>query len=275
MTEEAKNIALFSYEFPLWGMLLVTLGIIFAAFEGGFVLGRHRYNRSSKEKDSPVGPMVAATLGLLAFMLTFTFGVAATHFNTRRYLVLDEANAIRSTYAMAQMLAEGQYAESRKLLRDYVDIRLKDIRSFDDLKDAIFQSNAIQDELWSIAMSGEVKGTGTSSAWLYIQSLSDMINVQAKRISYGAHGRIPTSIWVVLYWLAILGMAAMGYHAGLVGMRGFFAYMVLILTFSLVIVLIYDLDRPKQHLFKVSQQAMVDLQQQMNDPDSSAVPVIQ
>ncbi|MHC4843379.1 MAG: hypothetical protein ACYTEE_06210, partial [Planctomycetota bacterium] len=59
----------------------------------------------------------------------------------------------------------------------------------------------------------------------------------------------------------------MGYHAGLVGMRGFFAYLVLVFTFSMVIVLIYDLDRPKQQLFKVSQQALINLQQRINEPN--------
>jgi hypothetical protein len=68
----------------------------------------------------------------------------------------------------------------------------------------------------------------------------------------------------VLFGLAIFGMAAMGYHAGLVGIRGFFVYQVLILAFSLVIVLIFDLDRPKQGFFHVSQQAMVDLEQRIN-----------
>ncbi|MHC4757708.1 MAG: bestrophin-like domain [Planctomycetota bacterium] len=265
MTEEAKNIELFFYEFPLWGILLITLGILFAGFEGGFLLGRYRYKHSQKSKDSPVGPMVAAILGLLAFMLTFTFGIAGSHFNTRRYLVLDEANAIWSSYAMTDMLADVPGTQSKKLLCDYVDIRLKDIQSFEGVKDAISQSNAIQDKLWAIAMSGEVKGAGTRSAWLYVQSLSDMISMQAKRISYGAHGRVPPSIWLVLYCLAVSGMAAMGYHAGLVGRRGFFAYMVLILAFSLVIVLIYDLDRPKQRLFKVSQQSMINLQQRINE----------
>ena len=163
------------------------------------------------------------------------------------------------------MLADDPSDQSKELLREYVDIRLKDIQSFDKLEDIISQSNAIQDQLWSIAMSGEVKGTGTSSAWLYVQSLSGMISMQAKRISYGAHGRIPASIWVVLYCLAILGMAAIGYHAGLVGMRGFLAYLMLIFTFSMVIVLIYDLDRPKQQLFKVSQQSMINLQQRINE----------
>ena len=266
MTQTSENIGQLLCDFPLGGIFLITLGIIFAAFEGGFLLGRRRCRPSDKEKKSPVGPMVAAILGLLAFMLTFTFGVAASHFNTRRHLVLDEANMIRSTYTMTEMLAPDARNDSRKLLRDYVDIRLKEIHSIDQLKDLVPQSNELQKQLWSIAMSGEINGSGTPSAWLYIQSLSDMINLQTKRISYGTHRRIQTSIWIVLYWLAILGMAAMGYHAGLVGLRGFFAYMVLILTFSSVIVLIYDLDRPKQQLFKVSQQAMINLRQRMTEP---------
>ena len=256
----------FFYDFPLWGILLITLGIIFCAFESGFLLGRRRSHRYGDKKDSPVGAMVAATLGLLAFMLTFTFGIAGSHFNTRRHLVLDEANAIRSTYAMTEMLAADARNDSRKLLRDYVDIRLNYFQSFEGVMDAVSQSNKIQDQLWSIAMSSDIKGAGTPSAWLYIQSLSNMFGLQTKRISLGTHGRIPMSIWIVLFWIAVLGMAAMGYHAGLIGIRGFFAYLVLIFTFSMVIVLIYDLDRPKQQLFKVSQQAIFDLQQRLTEP---------
>jgi len=256
------------YNLPLWIVLLVTMGIIFTAFEGGFLLGRNHSKRSINEKDSPVGPMVGATLGLLAFMLAFTFNVAAEHFNTRRHLVLDEANAIRSTYAMAGMLAQDQCIESRKLLREYVDIRAADILTPEELQRRISRSGKIQDQLWSIAMTGETKKIGTNSSWLYVDSLSKMINMQTNRINYGMYGKVSASIWVVLYLLVVMGMAAMGYHAGLIGIRGFFAYIVLVLTFSFVLMLIYDLDRPKQRLFKVSQQAMMDLQQSLAEPDS-------
>jgi hypothetical protein len=265
MTEISKNIVQIFQNFPIWGIFLITLGIIFAAFEVGFLLGRYRYNRLNKEKDSLVGPMVGVMLGLLAFMLSFTFGVAASHFDARRQLVLEEANTIRSTYAMTDMLAEVPRTESQKLLREYVDLRLKKYLSQDEIDVALSRSHEIHDQLWSMAMTGETKSTGTSSSWLYVQSLSDMINMQAKRLIAGTHGRIQTSIWVMLYCLAILGMAAMGYHAGLVGIRGFFVYPVLILMFSLVVVFIYDLDRPKQSLFKVSQQPIIELQQRMNE----------
>ena len=50
------------------------------------------------------------------------------------------------------------------------------------------------------------------------------------------------------------------YHLAIWGM---FPYPVLILTFSLVMVLIFDLDRPKQSLFKISQKAISDLKERM------------
>lgn len=272
MHEASTTLGHFFSELPLWGMLLMTLGILSVAFEGGFLLGRRRRkrrDRSDPEKNSLIDSMAAATLGLLALMLAFTFGMAGSHFKTRRELVISEANAIRSAYAMTELLGESPCSESRRLLREYVDIRLRGIQSMDELKVVISRANEIQDQLWSIAMAGEAENTGTSASWVYVQSLSDMIDVQAKRISHGAHTKIPTSIWVVLHWLAVLGMAAMGYRAGLVGMHGFFAYLTLILTFSLVIVLIHDLDRPKQSLFKVNQQALVELRQRMAEPVSA------
>ncbi len=265
IAEISQNIVQLFQNSHIWVIFLITLVVIFVAFEVGFSLGRYRYNRLNKEKDSLVGPMVGVMLGLLAFMLSFTFGVAASHFDARRQLVLEEANAIRSTYAMAEMLADAPCSESQKLLREYVDLRLKKYLSLEEINVAISRSNEIQDQLWSIAMAGEVKSTGTSSSWLYVQSLSDMINIQTKRLIAGVHGRIQTSIWVMLYCIAILGMAAMGYHAGLVGIRGFFVYPLLITMFSLVVVFIYDLDRPKQSLFKVSQQPIIDLQKRIND----------
>src|SRR6059058_6240216 len=79
-------------------------------------------------KEAPVGTMVGATLGLLAFILAFTFGLAATRFDTRRQLLLDEANAIGTTYLRAGMLPE-QGEQIRALLRDYVDARLDAVRS--------------------------------------------------------------------------------------------------------------------------------------------------
>jgi hypothetical protein len=58
----------------------------------------------------------------------------------------------------------------------------------------------------------------------------------------------------------------MGYHAGIVGTRRSLAVLAVALTFSVVIELIADLDRPQEGVLKVSQQALIDLQRSMTPP---------
>jgi hypothetical protein len=79
-------------------LFLAILLLVLLSVEGGYRLGIYRRSRSAEEKEAPVGAMVGATLGLLAFILAFTFGLAATRFDTRRQVLLDEANAIGTTY---------------------------------------------------------------------------------------------------------------------------------------------------------------------------------
>ena len=91
---------------PLWGLFLTIVLLVLAAIEAGYRLGSYRHRYAGREKEAPVGAMVGATLGLLAFMLAFTFGMAASRFDTRKQLVLDEANAIGTTYLRTAMLPE-------------------------------------------------------------------------------------------------------------------------------------------------------------------------
>ncbi len=113
---------------PLWGLFMAILLLVLLAVEGGYRLGKYRRSRSEQEKEAPVGAMVGATLGLLAFMLAFTFGLAAARFDTRRQVLLDEANAIGTTYLRAGMLPDRR-EDIRALLRDYVDTRLEAVLS--------------------------------------------------------------------------------------------------------------------------------------------------
>src|ERR1044072_2513306 len=101
---------------PLWGLFIVILLVVLMSVEFGYRLGRYRRSRSEQEKEAPVGTMVGATLGLLAFILAFTFGLAAQRFDTRRQVLLDEANAIGTTYLRAAMLTQHE-DEIRALLR--------------------------------------------------------------------------------------------------------------------------------------------------------------
>jgi hypothetical protein len=93
---------------------------------------------------------------------------------------------------------------------------------------------------------------------LFVQSLNEVIDLHAKRVQAGLRSRIPGAIWVGLFAVAALSLAAMGYQAGLVGTRRSLAVPAMAIAFSVVIELIADLDRPKEGVLKVSQGALLD-----------------
>ena len=249
---------------PLWAFFGAVLVLVLLSVEGGYRLGRSRRKRSEGEVEAPVGAMVGATLGLLAFMLAFTFGSAAERYDSRRQLVLDEANAIGTTYLRAGMLPDRR-DEVRRLLRDYVDTRLEAVRS-GKIVDGIRQSEQLQEQLWAQAVTLGERNPGSIVVGLFVTSLNEVIDIHSKRLTAGVRNRIPGAIWLALLAVAVLALAAMGYHAGLAGPTRSLAQVAVALTFSVVIGLIGDLDRPQEGTLTVSQQALVDLRQSMQGP---------
>ena len=90
---------------PLWALYIINIAIVLISAEAGWRLGNYRRQRPDHEEDAPVGAIVGATIGLLAFLLAFTFGMAASRYDTRKQLVLQEANAIGTTYLRADFSA--------------------------------------------------------------------------------------------------------------------------------------------------------------------------
>lgn len=243
---------------PLWGFLLLTVALSAFSVEGGYRLGNLRRRRTETEKESSVGAMVGATLGLLAFMLAFTFGLAAQRFEMRRQVILDEANAIGTSYLRAAMLPEPQRTETRRLLREYVEVRLTGIR-YDRVQQAIAESAKLHGRMWSQAVAAAEKDARSVPTGLFIESLNQTIDLHAKRVMLGLRNRIPGTIWAVLFFLAALSMGEIGYQEGLSSPRRSPAAIALVLTFAAVMYLIADLDRPLEGMLRISQQTMLDL----------------
>jgi hypothetical protein len=235
--------------------------LILLAVEAGFRLGRWRQRCAEHERETLVGAIVAASLGLLAFLLAFTFGMAASRFNTWRELVLDEANAIGTTYLRAALLPEPYRTEIRTFLRDYVDLRLEAVQPGRTVP-ALARSEELQGRLWAQAVIVGEKYP-TRNPVLFIQSLNDVIQLHAKRVTMGMRNHIPITIWGALYLTAILATAGVGYHGGLTSPIRTLATLALVVIFSGILWLIADLDRPQEGLLKVSQQAMIDLRKSL------------
>jgi hypothetical protein len=243
---------------PLLGIFVATVLLVLLSIEGGYQYAR-RKRRSEVEKEAPVGAMVGAMLGLLAFILAFTFGMAADRFHDRKVALLDEVNSIRSTYLQAEMISEPHRTEVRKILRNYVEERLQ--WAGVEKVQGDYSSNDLLDKLW--AQAAVVGAQNPGGVDVFLGSVSQVIDLHAMRVMVRDRSQVPSAFWAALYLIAIFSLASMGYHCGVAGTNRSPVMLAVAIAFSVVIMLIADIDRPGQGFVNVSQQAMIDLRDWM------------
>lgn len=243
---------------PIWLFVTtITFGVLLA-IEAGFRLGKYRCRIAEPETAGPLGTIIGATLGLLAFMLAFTFGLAASRFEQRREMVVEEANAIGTTFLRAGFLPEDQIAPTRRLISEYVSSRLEVVQT-GDINHAITRAEELHHQLWKEAEVASRTQPNSIPVGLFAQALNEMIDVHSERVLVGLRSRLPLILWGALLFLTALAMAGVGYHEALAKSKRSPATLVLVLSYLIVITLVVDLDRPREGLLKVSQEAMTSL----------------
>jgi hypothetical protein len=249
-----------------WVLGLVFLALIVAASEVGFRLGRRSGKQTSEHTKSQLSTVEAGILGVLGLLLAFTMSMAVTRFEIRKQLVLEEANAIGTAHLRTQLLPAAEGKELADLLRAYTDVRVppeggRDI--YEQITDARQQSARLQDAFWQRAVAYGQKEPNPVLAGLLLQSLNEVIDLDAARwMAFQNH--VPeTVIWVIAV-VSLLAAMVVGFTFGLAGPRQPFAICVLSLSITLVLAVVIDLDRPREGLIRVSQQPMLDLQKQLH-----------
>lgn len=248
----------------IWLVFLLTLAFVLACLELGFRLGRYRAAADDIEKEASVGAMANASLALLAFLLAFSFGFAASRLETRRTLLVDETNAIGTAYLRTSVLPEPQRAEARALLREYTDVRIAAAMT-GTIEPAVRRSLELQTRLWEPAAALAERNPGSIVLGLYLQALNQMIDLHTTRLTQSVRVRIPFILWVVIFGVTALSMGEMGYQTGLGGRRRPRSIPAFALAFSSVILLIADLDRPQGGWIRVGQEAIIELRQSMGE----------
>jgi hypothetical protein len=252
---------------PLWAIFLGAIVVILAASRLGLLLGRLK-RLPEGEPEGPISAVVGATLGLLAFLLAFTFNLSAQWYVDRRQLLLEEVTTIEMAYLRAGLIPQPQQSEIRQLLRKYVEIRASIIKNPETVK----KSEELQAQMWPLAESlAEAPLKNPDIVTLFVESLNEAFELHTKRMTVGLY-RIPPPIWILLMGVTIFAMVAVGYHFGRVGRGSWQVNLVLALTFAMVILLIFDLDRNRGGWLIVSQRPMVELNQRLQQRPIPGVP---
>ena len=239
---------------------------LIAALEIGYRLGRQARGNTDDTAKSQSGTIQGAVIGVLALLLAFTLSMAISRYETRRQLVLDEANAIGTTYLRSKMLPAPYPAQAADLLRQYVANRLEFYNAgIDDvrLQADNDQAGQLQGQLWAVAAAASALDNRAVPTGLFVQTLNDTIDLQAKRLA-ATRNTVPETVILLLFGVAIATAAIVGYNSGLSNRRHLFAALTLIVLITVIIWVLIDLDRPRRGLILVNQQSMLDLQQALN-----------
>jgi hypothetical protein len=258
-----QNTGLFSL-LPLWAVFIVTLVLVLFSVESGYQWARRKH-RAEVEKEAPVGGMVGAMLGLLAFLLAFMFSMTVDRFFDRKLALLNEVNAIRTTYLQAALIPEPHHTEVRKILRNYVDERLRwSGVKLNQPGQPASSADELLDRLW--VQTAAVGQNSSEVIAEFVGSVNQVIALHTERIMVRERSHIPGPLWGALYFLATISLGMMGYHCGVAGTARSPVMVVVALGFSLVIILIADIDRPGEGFINVSQQPMIELGDWMDRP---------
>jgi hypothetical protein len=236
-----------------------TLLLLLAEF--GYRAGRRLFVAGDEARRSQIGGIQAAVLGLLGLLLGFTFFMAIDRYDTRRDLVVREANAIRTVWLRGGLLPEAHRQPVRDAIRESLDLRLRARAELGDpvrLADTVRQTEAVQTRLWRHAEAASIEAPNDITA-TFLDALNDMIDTGHERLA-AARSRIPVGVWLLLLLVAAVGCWTSAYGTGANGVRSVLACALLPLLITVVIVLVGDLASEREGLISVSQQPLVDLQ---------------
>jgi len=230
---------------------------LLVAVEAGYRIGRRMPVQDEAAK-SHVGALQGAALGLLALLLAFTFSMAVSRYDTRKQLVMEEANAIGTTALRTSLLPEPQRQQARASLKAYVASRLAFYEAGEEggQVDAALAAGAREQErLWALATDVAAQDPRSVSAGLFIQTLNDSIDLSEKRL-VALESHVPGTVMALLLLVSVLSFGFLGYGSALAGTRHSRSTAVFALLVTLVTTIVMDIDRPRGGLIRISQASM-------------------
>jgi hypothetical protein len=240
----------------MW-FLLTVVGTSLGLFAGVLVLfyaGRRLADRRDVDGERGVSVVDAGAFGLLSLLVAFTFTGAATRFDVRRQLIIDESNAIGTAYLRLSMLPEPQRHAVQAELRRYVDSRIETYRRLPD-RDAALAERArsldLQQQIWDDAVTAsEAEGAPVTAPTVLLPALNQMFDLAVTRTAM-TEMHPPMIIFGMLFALALVAALLAGHglsprsRLSALHVVGFAAAM------SVVVFVIFDLEFPRLGVFRI------------------------
>jgi protein-S-isoprenylcysteine O-methyltransferase Ste14 len=233
---------------PLWllgsGLALVLILLVEVGYRLYARLATNAGAASGGENWWQIGGI---SLNLLCLLLAFTVSIAAGRFEQRRVLVVDEANAISTTYLRAQMFGEPARGRLSALISQYARERRDDSLPPADraaVARGEAQADSLQAGIWVAARSAVHQQADSSMTTPFLQATNQMFDLAVTRQA-SMQIRIPGRIVLVLVTFSMITAIIVGASRASVGPRQPVVTTLVVVMIAATIGLIVDLDRPR------------------------------
>jgi hypothetical protein len=238
---------------PILQDLLLALGLLallLVAFEIGFRAGAHAVGASDGPSNTQIGTIQAAVLGLLGLLLAFTFSAATSRFLERQDLIVQEANAIGTSYLRADLLSDPYRADLRTALQRYTEHRIEvSTRLRAGLQAAdVQESERLQAAMWSAASAGVAARREVMMGVL--PPVNEVIDLHATRIAANLK-HLPGLVMGLLVGCAVLAIGVIGYGCGVAHRRRASLTLALTLLIGGTLWATIDMDQPRAGLLQL------------------------
>jgi hypothetical protein len=250
---------------------LLAIGLfigILILLEVGRRIGRRRLASDPEGAQAGTGAVEGAVFALVGLLIAFTFSGAASRFDVRRDLIVQETNAIGTAWLRLDLLPLSVQPAIRDNFRQYVDARLEVYRKLPDVEASqaeLAKATALQGQIWTQAVAaGRMDGAPSPATMLLLPALNEMIDITTTR-TMATQMHPPIVIYGMLVGLALASALLAGYGMAGGQTRNWLHILGFATVIAVAVYVIIDLEFPRLGLIRVDvfDQALVELRASM------------
>lgn len=259
-------------KYTLYALLIAVsmfLGMVLL-LEVGRRIGARRLAKDPEGARVGLGALEAGVFGLLGLLIAFTFSGAASRFDARRQMVIQETNNIGTAYLRLDLLPTEAQAPLREHFRRYVDARISIYEKLPDIdaaKAELVKANNLQREIWRQALAAaRAPGAPTAAMAQLLPAINAMIDITTTQ-TWATQMHPPAIIFVMLYALALAGSLLAGSAMAASKSRSLLHMIGYPFVLAVAVYVIIDIEFPRLGFIRVDafDQALVELRQSMNE----------
>jgi len=242
------------------------IGILLFA-EAGRRTGQRKLKKHPEDSGAGFPAVDGSVFALMGLLIAFSFSAAASRYEARRQLIVQEANAIGSSWLRIDLLPAPRQEQLRETLRSYVDNHLSMVRGTPNMqvvREGIARARDIQRDMWSQAVTACREAPSPATAGLVLPVLTGMFEVMNARVA-----ALNTHLPQLILWLLLILPLICSFLAGLSSAPHLRRSWIQILGFaailSIAMYVILDVEYPRAGLVRldVFDQALIDVRNSM------------